>query len=429
MPVKKNTSTRSKKKTASKKTVSKKDATKKSSTKQAAKKTRSTAKKTVAKKPSTAKKSAKTAAKVAAPKKSTSKKTKSVKKAVATKKTTSAKKIAAPRKSKEVKKVSAPTKAKSDKKETAPKKNTASKKVKSSLKTSKAASKVKKVDSSKKAASKADPNFKDGTAYRVSSPSKTELRTFRKANNQKKDAEKTTISANFSGKSFLKRPGKKGKNYKVDLRIQAPGTLGYFSVGGVEPGPALCRLAKVKGLEIIGLTDFYSSEQIKSLEKFEGWDGLTIIPGVDLRCKYGRCDEVFLTVLFEDVASIDVLLSNLNVPAEAAGSKDHILSQELKTVIKQSEALGGVVIPSRIDKTPQRSLVIPDLVNEFGFHVFDLVYTENPMVFEENWPKGEFTFLCFSNAQALAQIGSRSSSLKLAKPGFAGIAELAERRI
>jgi hypothetical protein len=68
------------------------------------------------------------------------------------------------------------------------------------------------------------------------------------------------------------------------------------------------------------------------------------------------------------------------------------------------------------------------LVDDFGFHVFDLVYPDSPECFREKWPDGGFSFFSFSGANSLGQIGNRASKLRLLTPGFAGIKELVQRR-
>jgi hypothetical protein len=49
-------------------------------------------------------------------------------------------------------------------------------------------------------------------------------------------------------------------------------------------------------------------------------------------------------------------------------------------------------------------------------------------MFKKRWPKTQFKLFSFSDAYALAQIGSRSVRLKLSTPGFAGIREVMARQ-
>jgi len=80
-----------------------------------------------------------------------------------------------------------------------------------------------------------------------------------------------------------------------------------------------------------------------------------------------------------------------------------------------------------MDKTPNRQATIPTLVQKYGFRAFDLAYSESTQFFKARWPKVKFNLFSFSNANALAQVGSRSARVKLATPGFAGIKQIVAR--
>ena len=219
----------------------------------------------------------------------------------------------------------------------------------------------------------------------------------------------------------------KGKKYSIDLRIHTPGTIGYFLSGGINPGPALGRLAKVKGLDIIGLTNFYDSSLVDSITERTG--DVCILPGFDLRCVIGGCNEVYFTALFPEGTKSSVLagvLEQLHVPK--GSNKSYSLQLPVAQVIKTIEDKGGVIIPTRLDKTPNRLSSIKELVEVHGFRVFDIIHPESVEFFKERWPDGGFTFLSFSNAGALAQIGTRTSEVKLTAGGFAGLRELLVRQ-
>lgn len=232
-------------------------------------------------------------------------------------------------------------------------------------------------------------------------------------------------------KGFLAKPPKEGKRYTFDLRIHSPGTMGYFSTGGVEAGSAIIRLARVKGIHIIGLTDYYNASYVDEVQNVAAQSRVILIPGLDFKCVIGSCRQAYTTALFpERIQAKDLfqVLNELKVPESAYGRRDYCIEVSFSQVVEIVEAHGGVIIPSRLDKTPYRQLAIPTLVEEFGFHAFDLVHPDHLEFFRERWPNGEFTFLSFSNANALAQIGSRIVKAKLVSPGFAGIKKLVERR-
>jgi hypothetical protein len=80
-----------------------------------------------------------------------------------------------------------------------------------------------------------------------------------------------------------------------------------------------------------------------------------------------------------------------------------------------------------MDKTPHRMAAIPELVETYGFRAFDLAYADSGAFFKKRWPKIRFQLFAFSDANALAQIGSRIARIKLTNPGFDGIREVVAR--
>ena len=255
------------------------------------------------------------------------------------------------------------------------------------------------------------------------------IKTFRKASaaSQKKIPVKQKVSYS----NFLAKTPANAKKYMVDLRVHTPGTVGYFTSGGVQPGPALVRLAKVKGLDMIGLTDFYNASYIDVIHETVANPDIAIVPGIDLCVAVGSCRDVHVTALFPETyrsAQLQEVLNQLAVPAHATGRSDYCLDRPFSEILDIVESNGGVVIPSQLDKTPYRQLAIPPLVEIYGIRAFDLVHPENTEYFKERWPDGEFAFFSFSNSTALAQIGSRVARVKLSSPTFAGVAEMCARK-
>jgi hypothetical protein len=222
----------------------------------------------------------------------------------------------------------------------------------------------------------------------------------------------------------------KGKNCLLDLRIHTPASIGYLSLGGIDTAPALVRLAKIKGLDMIGLTDFYSAAFIDRVAEAAKATDLKVLPGTVIRCRLGSCDDCVLTCLFpESCTSVEVqsFLSELAVPASAAGDRRYIVEKPFKEVLASLEKRGGISLPSRMDKTPHRLACLVHLVEEWGFRAFDLAYPDSAKMFRERWPRIKFNLFCFSNAHALAQVGSRMAKVKLSEVGFAGIKGMVER--
>ncbi len=266
----------------------------------------------------------------------------------------------------------------------------------------------------------------------LTAPTPEMLKNFRRACKASRVQAKQNAKGTKVSGSFIAKPLKTGKKYLVDLRVHSPGTEGYFSVGGVDPGPAVVSLAKVKGLDIIAVTDYFNASYIDIVRQAAERTKMSVIPGVTLRCSIGTCREVYLVALFPETntsSDIFALLEELGVPQEMYGKGDFCLDTPFDAILAAVEKRGGVVIPSRIDKTPYRLLSATTLIENYGFHAFDLVYPDNTEYFRDRWPGGEFTILTFSKANALGQIGSRVAKIRMLEPGFEGIKALVKRRV
>lgn len=220
------------------------------------------------------------------------------------------------------------------------------------------------------------------------------------------------------------------KSYVMDLRVQSPASMGYLGVEGLDSAPTIVRLAKVKGLDVIAITDFYSGEFIDRMVTAAKSSPLTVIPGVSVRCRVKTCSDVIISCLFpESIASrgISEFLRELQVPEDARGNPDYVITASIDHVLQSLSTRNGIAIPSRLDKTPHRMSIIPELVETYGFRAFDLAYADSSAYFKKRWPKLRFQLFTFSDANALAQIGSRNAKVKMPTPGFKGLKELIDR--
>ena len=220
------------------------------------------------------------------------------------------------------------------------------------------------------------------------------------------------------------------KSYVMDLRVQSPASMGYLGVEGLDSAPAIVRLAKVKGLDVIAITDFYSGEFIDRMVTAAKSSPLTVIPGVSVRCRVKTCSDVVISCLFpESITSqgISEFLRELQVPEDARGKPDYVITASIDQLLHSLSTRNGIAIPSRLDKTPHRLSIIPELVENYGFRAFDLAYSDSSAYFKKRWPKLKFQLFTFSDANALAQIGSRNAKVKMPTPGFEGLKELIGR--
>ncbi len=267
----------------------------------------------------------------------------------------------------------------------------------------------------------------------IAVPTEKLLRPFRRAAEANRQQARKLNRARAQKGSFLAKPIKKGKRYLLDLRVHSPGTVGYFTNGGIEPGPALIRLSQVKGLHMIALTEYYDATYVDRVRAAVTPEcGLIILPSVMLICEIAGCKEVPLLVIFPESATsenIFRLLDDLGVPKNCYGRKDYCLPLPFERILEAIETNGALAIPSRVDKTPYRQLAIPELVERYGMHAFDLAHPDSPDFFRDRWPGGGFTFFSFSSANALGQIGNRVGKVSLATLGFEGIREVVARRV
>jgi hypothetical protein len=181
---------------------------------------------------------------------------------------------------------------------------------------------------------------------------------------------------------------------------------------------------------VIAITDFFSGDFVDRMVSAAKDSPLTVIPGVGLRCRVGSCDDVILSCLFpESITSQDIgtFLDRLQVPSSQKGNSSYLVTMPLGKILSAVEDFGGVAIPSRLDKTPNRMAVLATLVEDYGFRAFDLAYADSAALFKKRWPKIKFHLFTFSDANALAQIGSRNARVKLNNPGFDGIREMVAR--
>lgn len=223
---------------------------------------------------------------------------------------------------------------------------------------------------------------------------------------------------------------KVGKKYVMDLKVNSPASMTYLGAEGIDSAPAIVRLSKVKGLDVIAITDLYSGDFVDRMVKAAQGSPLTVIPGVSLRCRLGACDDVIFSCLFPEsttTGDIHALLARFSVPLNARGSMTYVMSNDIAEILRGIEALQGIAIPTRIDKTPNRLSVLGELVEKYGFRTFDLAYSTSEEIFKKRWPKTKFQLFSFSDANALAQIGSRIARVRLASPSFAGIREIMAR--
>ncbi len=230
----------------------------------------------------------------------------------------------------------------------------------------------------------------------------------------------------------VRKSRQRNKGYVMDLLVHSPAAMGYIGIDGIDTAPALIRLAKVKGIDVLGITDYYEAKLIDRLRVAAEGSPVTIIPGVNIRCCLGPCHDLRLSSFFPEhygSREISEYLQALDLPNSAYGNSKYVVPLKLETILSITEQMEGFILPTRIDKTPARLISIPSLVEDYGFRSFEVAYLdESSQMFKARWPKIKFNLFSFSNAMALAQVGSRISKVKMPNPGFLAIRELVGRQ-
>jgi len=225
---------------------------------------------------------------------------------------------------------------------------------------------------------------------------------------------------------------KRAKSFVLDLRVHTPASDGYFGINGIDTAPALVSLAKVKGLDMMAVTDYHSGASIDAVVGAANGGDVKIVPGVNLRCKIGTCDDVALTCLFPEnfrTRDVEDFLNVVGVPTAARGQRTYVVNTPINQIVELVESLKGFIMPSRMDQTPHRMSVLPTLVEEMGFRTFDLAYPDSAQFFKKKWPKIKFNLFSFSNANSLAQLGTRTARVKLPELNFDIIRNMTQRDI
>jgi len=222
------------------------------------------------------------------------------------------------------------------------------------------------------------------------------------------------------------------KKFNFDLRIQSPAALGYFGIQGIDTAPALIRLARVKGLDAIAITDFYDGRYVDRLKAAGEGTSIAVIPGVSIRAALGDCRDVVLLCFFSEQNGSDeisLFLHDLGVFEEDFGNAQRVVTMPFEQVLSVLDEHQGIAIPSRMDKTPSQMGAIPSLVDDYGFRAFDLAHSDSGEFFKQRWPKEKFSLFSFSNAMALAQVGSRVAKLATPDTTFASLTQVALRSV
>lgn len=233
------------------------------------------------------------------------------------------------------------------------------------------------------------------------------------------------MSKNLESK--VEKVSTKPKQFRLDLRIQQPSALGAISVRGIESATALVRLAKGKRLDMIAVADYNSVGFVSQLKEAAELEDVKVLPAVSLKIAEPSMELLLLFKEDEDLSTIASLLSGWGIKDPYGKNEEAILKVPLAEIITKVETVNGSVIPSRVDRTPTGVQLINYLIEDLGFRTFDLAFAETGKKIKSKWKQHKFNFLTFSNAASLAQVGSRSTKLKLPGLSYSSIKDMAAR--
>lgn len=138
---------------------------------------------------------------------------------------------------------------------------------------------------------------------------------------------------------------------KLDLHLHTPASK-CFADKSVTP-EQIVSAALQAGLDGIAITDHNSGAFIDAVKK-AAKDKLTVFPGVELTCSFGK-EGIHLIALFDPskgTADIESLLGNLGLKPDQYGSEDTVITAETPIEVARIVARrGGVVVLAHANST------------------------------------------------------------------------------
>lgn len=234
--------------------------------------------------------------------------------------------------------------------------------------------------------------------------------------------------------------------YKADLHIHT--TLS--PCGDIEMTPLeIVKLAKAKGLDIIGITDHNSTLQSREIQKIGEREGLYVLCGAEVTTK----EEVHVVVLVNGDENLNSLQNYLQenlikVPNNPEIFGYQLVVDELEDVLYQEDnlligsidrsieeveefvhSLGGIFIPAHIDKQQN------SLISQLGFvplhlavDALELSYRVSKDEFLKSNPYlKNYPFITSSDAHYPKEIGRSFTNLEMAEISFENIKNALKR--
>lgn len=223
------------------------------------------------------------------------------------------------------------------------------------------------------------------------------------------------------------------RTFRCDLHIHS--CLSPCAHLLMTPGNII-KQAGARGLEVIAITDHNRAGNVPPAWELARRAGLILIPGLEVETR----EEVHLLTLFPDLDSLlnweQVVLDCLpprenneevvgyqiltDLHDEYAAKENRLLAQattlSLEEVVRTVQAMGGVAVPSHVDKRvnsilSQLGLIPPGL----GLGVIEISRNTEPEQFFQRHPSlRELSHIRSSDAHFLSEVGECGSR----EPGF-----------
>lgn len=197
----------------------------------------------------------------------------------------------------------------------------------------------------------------------------------------------------------------------------------------------IVNMSVLKGLDIIGITDHNSAKNAFAVVEAGRRAGLVVVPGMELctmeevhlLCLFRNTDDLmaFQNIVYEnlpriqnreDIFGSQVIMNSLD---EVTGFENILLagacSLDIGSVVSLVRKLGGIVIPSHVDRNSFSLLNILGAVPaEYGFTYLECTFGCDLESFLETHPElGKYKFIKSSDAHFLGHILEPVVSLEL----------------
>ncbi len=221
------------------------------------------------------------------------------------------------------------------------------------------------------------------------------------------------------------------REIKVDLHIHSC----LSPCGSLEMSPQrIVRQAKIKGMDVIGICDHNSAENVVAVKKAAEKEGLTVIGGIEVTSR----EEIHILALFDENKDLFELQNIIyeNLPGRndekvfgrqvVANEEDEVLGFNSRLLIGATElsieyivdtihSLNGMAIASHIDKESFSIIgqigFIPD---ELALDALEVSPFSSIQGVREKFPETvNYSLVSFSDAHYLEDIGCSSTSFSM----------------